>query len=257
MKKVILLLVISFFANADNANEVKGLKIAKKVEQLDTGWGDFQAQMQMTLVNRKGQKSTRSIRSKNLEVIGDGDKSMSIFDEPRDIKGTTMLTFSHQQKADEQWLYLPALKRIKRISSRNKSGPFMGSEFAFEDLSSQEVDKYQHFYLKDEKLGEIETFKNKRIPTYKHTGYTKQFIWIDAKRYIPLKIEFYDRKNSLLKTLTFKNYKQYLNKFWRANLMEMTNHQNGKKTLLEWKDYRFNTGLKTSDFRSNKLKRQR
>ncbi len=236
---------------------VKGLEIAKKVEQMDSGWQDFQAQMEMTLINKKGQKSVRKIRTKNLEVVGDGDKSMSIFDEPRDIKGTAMLTFSHSIKSDEQWLYLPALKRVKRISSRNKSGPFMGSEFAYEDLGSQEIEKYQHFYLNDEKLGDIATFKSKRIPTYKHTGYTKQITWTDAKRYIPLKIEFYDRKDALLKTLVFKDYQQYQGKFWRASTMEMSNHQNGKRTILKWENYRFKTGLKSSDFRSNKLKRQR
>jgi len=94
----------------------------------------------MTLRNRAGKESLRNVRIKNLEVDGDGDKSLSIFDEPADVKGTTSLTWSHSDKPDDQWLYLPALKRVKRISSKNKSGPFMGSEFAFEDIGSQEVD---------------------------------------------------------------------------------------------------------------------
>ena len=133
----------------------------------------------------------------------------------------------------------------------------MGSEFAYEDLGSQEVEKYQHNYLAEEELDGVKAYKNERIPQYKYTGYTKQLVWIDAQRYIPLKIEYYDRKKSLLKTLTFKNYQQHLDQYWRAEQMNMVNHQNGKKTQLIWDNYRFQTGLKDSDFKSSKLKNQR
>jgi len=253
MKFFILLVLTTNLAFADN----KGLEIAKEIEVRDSGWGNFVANMKMTLTDRKGRSATREIRTKNLEVDGDGDKSMSIFDTPRDIKGTAMLTFSHKLDMDDQWLYLPALKRVKRISSRNKSGPFMGSEFAYEDLGSQEVEKYEHIYLGEDQLNGIATFKSKRVPNYKHTGYKKQIIWIDKDRYIPLRIDFYDRKDSLLKTLTFNKYQQYLNKYWRALEMEVVNHQNGKKTKLLWSNYKFDNGLKDSDFKSNKLKRLR
>jgi len=128
-------------ANAKNRQEM-GLAITRMADYRDFGWGDSEAEMVMTLRNRSGQKSIRHLRVRNMEVTGDGDKSMSIFDQPRDIKGTAVLTWSHALKPDHQWIYLPALKRVKRISSKNKSGPFMGSEFAFEDLASQEVDKY-------------------------------------------------------------------------------------------------------------------
>ena len=132
----LVILMLSGLIFADN----RGLEIAQEVEKRDTGWGNFTADMEMILTDRKGRTTTRALHTKNLEVDGDGDKLMSIFYTPRDVKGTVMLTFSHKLSADDQWLYLPALKRVKRISSRNKSGPFMGSEFAFEDLSSQEVD---------------------------------------------------------------------------------------------------------------------
>jgi outer membrane lipoprotein-sorting protein len=257
MQKLLILLTILLSFNLQAEDEKQGLAIALEVEKRDSGWGDFSAEMQMILINRKGEKTTRKIKNFSLEVDGDGDKSMSLFETPRDVKGTAMLTFSHKLDADEQWLYLPALKRVKRISSRNKSGPFMGSEFAYEDISSQEVEKYKHFYLSDETLDGVEVFKTKRIPQYKYSGYTKQITYIEKERYIPLKIEYYDRKNSLLKTLIFQDYKQYLDKFWRASIMQMTNHQNGKQTTLNWQNYKFQTGLKDSDFKSSKLKRLR
>lgn len=248
----IALLSISAFTFA---NEQKGLEIAREADRRDTGYKDSTARLTMELKNKQGNTSTRQVRVKNLEVEGDGDKSMSIFDEPADVKGTAFLTYSHSLKPDEQWLYLPALKRIKRISSKNKSGPFMGSEFAYEDISSQEVDKYTYKYIKDETLNDIDCFVIERYPAYKHSGYTRQLVWINKQEYRPEKIMFYDRKNALLKTLIYSDYKQYLNQFWRADNMHMENHQTGKSTLLSWQDYKFKTGLSDRDFSRNSLKR--
>ncbi len=235
--------------------EDKGLEIAIASDKRDSGWGSLRAQMEMILENRAGKTSTRKIESRQLEVEGDGDKSLSLFKEPRDVSGTAMLTFSHGLDPDDQWLYLPALKRVKRISSKNQSGPFMGSEFAFEDLGSQEVEKYSYKYLRDEICGEgLQCFVSERYPEYENSGYSRQITWIDKAEYRPLKMEFYDRKNSLLKTLSFSGYKEY-NGYWRADNFRMENHQNGKKTILNWHDYDFGTGLNERDFNQNALKR--
>lgn len=235
--------------------EEKGLSIAQEADQRDTGWSDQVADMKMILRNRRGDKSTRQIRVRTLEVDEDGDKSLTIFDHPRDVKGTAFLSFTHAVRPDDQWLYLPALKRVKRINSVNKSGPFMGSEFAYEDIASQEVEKYTYRWLRDEALEGREAFVIQRFPTYKHSGYTSQTAWIDKDIYQPLKVEFFDRKGALLKTLTFHDYKQYVDKFWRADRYEMVNHQTGKSTTLLWNDYRFVTGLTDRDFNRNTLSR--
>jgi len=241
----------------------RGLAIAVEADRRDAGFEDFTSNMVMELRNKQGDVSTRIIRLKTLEVEGDGDKSMSIFDEPADVKGTAFLTFSHAIKPDEQWLYLPALKRVKRINSKNKSGPFMGSEFAYEDLASQEVEKYSYKYIRDEKIKTtefpdgVDTFVIERYPAYEHSGYTRQLAWINKDRYVAEKIEFYDRKNDLLKTLISSGYKQYLNQYWRPSEMLMENHQTGKSTLLKWEDYKFKTGLTDKDFSRNSLKRAR
>ncbi|MFT7675436.1 MAG: outer membrane lipoprotein-sorting protein [Gammaproteobacteria bacterium] len=235
--------------------EEQGLAIAQEVAHRDQGWDDTSASMKMVLRNKQGDESNRLIRIKVLEVSNDGDKSLTIFDNPVDVKGTAFLSFSHAVNADEQWLYLPALKRVKRISSSNKSGPFMGSQFAFEDLASFEVDKYRYKYLRDEKLDSHNTFVVENYPQYKHSGYTRQIVWIDQQRYIPLKVEYYDRKNDLLKTLELDDYKQYLNQYWRAHNQVMVNHQNSKTTVLSWNEYQFRNGLNERDFRSGSLKR--
>ena len=235
--------------------EEKGLAIAKATKERDLGWGDNQSTLKMILRNAAGQESTREIRAKTLEVDGDGDKTLNIFDHPRDVKGTAFLSFSHPVGADDQWLYLPALKRVKRIASRNKSGPFMGSEFAYEDLASFEVEKYTYKFLREEACPGGTCFVVEQYPVDKYSGYTRLINWIDTSEYRSWKIEFYDRRNSLLKTLTVADFKQYLNRYWRATAMTMENHQTKKTTQLAWSEYRFQTGLSDADFNKNTLKR--
>ena len=131
----------------------------------------------------------------------------------------------------------------------------MGSEFAYEDISSQEVAKYIYRFIKDGEVNGRAAFVIERYPQYKKSGYTKQVSWIDKEMYQPLKIEFYDRKKSLLKTLTQHDYKQYEKKFWRPGRLEMINHQTGKSTTLLWKSYKFKNGFRSRDFDRNSLKR--
>ncbi|MGB0465929.1 MAG: outer membrane lipoprotein-sorting protein [Pontibacterium sp.] len=235
----------------------QGMAISVEAKARDHGWQDMQAEMNMTLRNKQGQESIREIRMKSLEVEGDGDKSLSVFDKPRDVKGTAFLSFSHSVGSDDQWLYLPALKRVKRIASRNKSGPFMGSEFAYEDLSSFEIEKYSYKFIKEETCEGGQCFVVEQYPTDKNSGYTRRIVWLDKDEYRLWKIEFYDRKNSKLKTLTYHNYQQYQAKHWRPDLMKMVNHQTGKSTDLSWHSYQFKTGLSDSDFNKNSLKRAR
>ena len=255
---VLLPIIIPHAAAAAETPEEKGLAIAREADIRDKGFNDFRSNMTMTLRNKHGRESVRKIRGRTLEVEGDGDKSLTIFDNPRDVKGTAFLNFTHKTGDDDQWLFLPALKRVKRISSRNKSGSFMGSEFAYEDISSQEVEKYTYKWIRDESFNGQECFVVELYPVdKKNSGYTRQTVWIDKKEYRSLKVEYFDRKKSHLKTLTFTGYKKYLDKYWRADEMHMVNHQNGKSTRLKFSDYKFQTGLTDKDFNKNSLKRVR
>ena len=192
-----------------------------------------------------------------MEVEGDGDMSMTIFDTPRDVKGTASMTYTHKIGDDDQWLYLPAIKRVKRISSSNKSGPFMGSEFAFEDLSSQEVEKYTYKFILEEKINGQDSYKIERYPVSKNSGYKRNIVWLNKANYRVEKIEYYDRKDALLKTLSLSNYTLYVSKYWRANTLKMVNHQNGKETLLIFSDRTFGINLSKADFSQNSLRRVR
>ena len=234
--------------------EEKGYAIAKETDRRDSGFADSSNDSMLILRNAQGEESIRELTIKTLEVPGDGDKDLGIFHKPADVKGTAVLTFSHGLRPDDQWLFLPELKRIKRISSVNKSGPFVGSEFAFEDIASWEIDKYKYRYLRDDVADGHECFVVENIPAYEYSGYSKRVEWVDKIIYQPRKIQFYDHKDALLKTLTFHEYQKYLNQYWRASRLEMVNHQNGKSTTLARRNYKFQNGFKESDFSESALK---
>ena len=253
---IALLLLLPPSAGAADA-AARGLAIAREADQRDTGWVDQRAKLEMRLRNRQGQESTRSLEISSLEMSGDGDRSLTVFKSPRDVAGTAFLSYTHALKPDDQWLYLPALKRVKRIASANKSGPFVGSEFAYEDLSSSEIEKYSYQWLRDEAIDGRDTFVIEERPAYEYSGYTRRVVWLDKEMYQPMKVEFFDRKDALLKTLTASGYRQYMDRYWRPSSMLMVNHQTGKSTELRWQDYRFGNGLTARDFDQNTLKRSR
>jgi outer membrane lipoprotein-sorting protein len=255
--KVLLLLVFLSTISFAQADDERGRTIAVEADSRDKGFGDSEAELEMVLRNQHGEESARSMRNRTLEVDGDGDKSLVVFDTPRDVKGTAFLSHTHTVGADDQWLYLPALKRVKRISSNNKSGPFMGSEFAFEDIASQEIEKYTYKFIKEESLNNADCFVVERYPTDKNSGYSKQMVWFDKAEYREQKIDFYDRKGTLMKTLTYHDYKKYMEKFWRQSEMKMVNHITGKSTDLFFNDYSFANGLSDRDFDKKTLERTR
>ncbi len=244
---------------AGEAEVKKGLEIAQEIDRRDLGFGDSKTKLTMILTNRTGESSTRKLRLETLEVPDpdQGDKSLSIFEHPGDIKGTAFLSFTKILDPDDQWLYLPALKRVKRISSANKSGPFVGSEFAYEDLTSFEVAKYSYTWLHDEACGDMECFVVERIPQYERSGYSKQIAWVDKAEYRIVKVDFFDRKDSLLKTLQSGDWNQYLDQYWRPHRMHMINHQSGKETVLTFDPYQFRAGVNESQFNKSRLARLR
>lgn len=250
----ILALVIPFNVHAQTTQE-KGLAIAKEQDVKNSGFKDYANDIVMTLKNAQGQETVNYLHSLTLEVPvnGEGDKSKLVFDKPADVKGTAMLTFSHGLKPDDQWLFLPAVKRVKRLNSNNKSGPFMGSEFSYEDLSAPVVEKFTYNWLRDEACGEWQCHVVERVPAYEYSGYTRQVTWIDTKELRTVKIDYYERKGELLKTLTQSGFKLYKGKFWRADIGKMINHINGKSTVMASSNFQFGAGLAASEFDANSL----
>lgn len=252
------LCLLPSFSSAQTAEE-KGFEVAARSDRSDRGFGDSKVKLEMVLRNAAGKESRRSLLITTLEVPDEsvGDKSLVVFDSPADIDGTALLSHAKILDPDDQWLYLPALKRVKRISSVNKSGPFVGSEFAFEDFTSLELNKFEYRHVREEACGDLTCDVVERIPRYEHSGYSRQLAWIDQGDFQIRQVEFYDRRGDLLKTLILDRYREYEGGVWRALRLAMTNHQTKKSTELLYDEYEFGAELSDDDFVKNALLRIR
>lgn len=263
-KRISLVLMVALAASlAGNVNantsDQQAFEIAARSDRTDLGFGDSEVELRMVLRNAAGQESSRSLRILTLEKADEtvGDKSLIVFDTPRDIEGTALLSHAQILDPDDQWLYLPALKRVKRISSSNKSGPFVGSEFAFEDFTAIELNKYAYQFLRSEACGEMTCDVLERTPLYENSGYTRQLSWVDQTDYQIRRVEFYDRRGDLLKVLELQDYRQYENGTWRPHKMVMVNVQTNKQTDLLYSDYEFGAGMSDNEFVKGRLSRLR
>jgi hypothetical protein len=165
------------------------------------------------------------------------------------------LTYSHGLEPDDQWLYLPALRRTKRLAARDKTGSFAGSEFAFEDIGTWEVKKYAYTYLRDELLDGIKTFVVENTPAYPYSGYSKITEWVDQEIYHPRRLLYHDIAGRPFKELRFYDYRQYSGQYWRPTKLVMTNLQSGAVSTIAWSEYRFHTGLDEASLRPNLIRR--
>ena len=249
----LIFLVCLFGSQMLQANANKGLDIALAADKFNDGFKSEESTMEMQLINAHGDIVKRKMESKTLEVTGDGDRSLVMFLWPADVKGTKMLTWTHKSADDDQWLFLPALKRVKRINSRSKSGSFMGSEFSYEDIGGQEAEKFNYTFIKDDMLEGRKVWVSERVSKDKKSGYSKQVIWLDKEYQSPLKIEYYDRKKELLKTSKFTNYKK-IKKWWRVSEIKMENRQTKKKSIITWSKRKLGKSLSKSVFNKSRLK---
>ena len=249
---------LSFASSGSDAEDNKrGLEIANNASEIDDYYQDLVFDMTMIIRNSTGMALERELLAKTFEVDGDGNKTLLIFRSPKDQKGTILLTHTHKYEHDDQMIYLPALKRVKRIASTNKSGPFVGSEFAYEDITPQEVEKYTYKYIRDEQYEDVNCHVVERTPLAESSGYSRQVVWYDEHELYIRKIDYYDRKNKLYKTLKYVGYRQYSDRYWRADSATMTNHRNDKSTELIAKNWKFKNGLDESQFSRNALQRTR
>ncbi len=232
----------------------RGLEIFQEADRRQSGFVDMLVDLKMILRNRKGNAVSRDLELRQLEVPDGGDKLMVVFNTPKAIAGTALLSHGQITREDDQWLYLPALKRVKKIASRNRSGPFLGSEFSYEDLSTQEVEKYTYNYLREEACGDQNCFVVERRPGPNlYSGYLRQVFWLDTEHYRTQKVDYYNRGDRLTKTLVGSDFVVFdvpavdpasgSAKIWKAGRMLMTNHVTKKSTELTWDAYRFGVGL--------------
>lgn len=228
-------------------------EVAKKSFATISGYESSVAEARMILTNVKGETTTRKLQMKRFEK-SNGDKSFIEFLFPLDIKGTKLLSYERIGTDDRQWLYLPGLKRVKRINSRNKSGSFVSSEFSYEDIATQNYLNYS-YSGEAEKVSYSghEYFQIERIPIDKNSGYSKQIALIDTKTYLIRHGKYYDKKNRLIKEIKFLKYRKIGN-IYRVQTIEIKNVQNGKSSTLILDDEKIHAGLSENVFTKRVLK---
>ncbi len=235
-------------ASVCQTDEQRGREIAVRADRLARGYGDLTARLTMVLRDRKGRERRREMRIQMLETEGDGERMLLVFDNPRDLRGTALLTHGNPSGDDSQWLYLPALKRVKRIASSGRSGSFMGSEFSYEDIRSQAIARHRYRLAGEEPREGDDCWIVERVSRDPESTYSRQLIWIDRSEHRVRRIDYYDRDEQLLKTLRLKGFRRYLDRFWRPDEMEMVNHQTSRSTRILWHEYAFGVGLDQRDF---------
>lgn len=233
--------------------EEKGYEIAKNCDKAGKGFKGEDSDMKMEIITSSGDRVSHDMNMKKKEVSGDGDRTLLTVNSPPDVKGTKLLTVTHKDADDQQWLYLPAMKRVKRISAQLKSGSFMGSDFAYEDFSGTDVNKYTYKFIKDDTIDGRPTWVVQRKSKSSDSGYSREVIWYDHEYKAAVKAEFYDRKNELLKIAQFQSYKKH-SKWWRPNRVKMANVQNKNQSILTWSNHKLNVTMGDNVFKDQSLK---
>lgn len=233
---------------AQGGDKERGLEIARKADKLGQGYESYMAEGKMILRDRAGTSNVREFVARSLEMKGDGDRTEIEFNTPLDVRGMALLTHSHTTRDDDQWLFLPALNRVKRITSSSRSGSFAGSEFSYEDLVGHLIEKNDYEYLRDEPCpgnpGRV-CHVNVQIPKATDSGYSRLVGWVDTEDFRTYKVDYFDRRGALIKTMISSDFRKYKDRYWRSHNVVMSNHQTGKSTIMEWARYDFDMSIRS------------
>ncbi len=226
--------------NTENA-ALYGKQLVEYSDKVLHGWKDEVVAGKMYLYDQQGQSVLRSFRRVGLERFGKGDKSIIKFTSPADIKGVSALNYENSGSSDDNWLYLPSTKKVRRISGANNTASFQGSEFTYEDLNDLDPNEYEWEYIEESQLeidGQMVTvFKITGWPTYRDTAYSRLTLYLSKEHWYQTKVEYFDKSGIHLKTKTSSQWLSFHNNYWRSLNVEMHNHQTGKKTVLAFSDY--------------------
>lgn len=230
MKKITLIIAVFLFAFGNKSTAQTAKEIAYKVYNKATP-KDGESDMTMTLINKKGSERVRKLHQFFID-LGEVEKQLMFFTAPADVKNTAFMNWSYTDadKNDDQWLYLPALKKVKRISSSNKDNEFMGSDFTYEDMEKRNPERDKHELIETTTYNEEKVWVVSATPI-EEEQYSKKIAWISQEKNTPLKIEFYDEDEELLKILKITSITK-LNNYWIVQDQEMENVQTNHKTQI-------------------------
>lgn len=258
--RIVLNGLVGYFvtlANISHAETVeeKGLRIATAMELRDDGWVGLTADVEMVFGEQKEPNYKFHIRL--FEKPNDGYKGLIIYDYPSDMRGVISMVHLHRYTPNDMWIFIPSNKRVKRFSSQKKNSSFLGSPFTSEDLNRGEVEKYTYHWIRDEDYEGLPCSVIDRLPVEENSGYIKQRLWIDQTEHRVLKMKFYNLQDVHIKTQYFKDYKKYLDHFWREGSRTMVNEKTKASATFFFKNWKLKVELNENDFLPTRLKKLR
>ncbi len=254
MKLKLIFFTISLFSGLTFAQDLTGLDVIQNVYNRPTGT-DMTGNLIMTIENSRGNQRVRKIKQYNKN-FGNSEKKIMFFLSPADVKNTSFMTWSYEDasKNDDQWIYLPALKKVKRISSDSKGDYFMGSDFTYDDLGDRHPFDDNHRILREEVVDGKETIVVESIPKDEEYMYSRTVTWVVKDSWIGLKKEFYDEDDELLKVLTVNSQTTFGEVIILINI-KMDNVQKNQFTIMEFSDIEIDTGIPNNTFTERLMKR--
>lgn len=254
MKKILLALTISILFISTLHAQMTGRGIMDKVIDTQKA-GSSAMDIIMTLVEKNGDTSTRRLQTLMMDK-DDSVMTITLFLEPARVKNTRFLTISNENRDDDQWIYLPALRKIKRIAAGEQNGSFMGSDFSYSDMSgsSADLDESTHTVLRSEKLDGYDCYVVESVPGEdSSSSYGKNITWVDKKTWLTVKVEFYSKdKSELQKVLASKDFVQTDGR-WSAKTVTMETPGTEHKTILEFKQVKYGMKLDPGYFTTSFL----
>jgi len=218
-----------------------GGALAQKVYDRDTGKNSY-AKVEMVLISKQGNERTRTMVVA-MKSYGKVNKRYIRFTEPLSIAGAAFLAWENEDRADDQFLYLPELERVRRIVSTQKDRSFVNSDFTYEDLEKRKVDKDTHSILHSERYEQYECWVLESIPKADSASqYGKFASWIAKDTLIPVKVDYYDKQNRLTKRLVVKRLEK-IDKIWTALETDMHDLTKDRHTRLKTLEMRYNQGV--------------
>ena len=256
MKKIAFLLFAGLImAGSANAQQLTGREIIQNVKDRPDGDTRY-AEMELTLKKKNGSSRQRKITSWAMDE-GKDTKKIMFFTYPGDVKGTGFLTYDYNQigKEDAKWLYLPAMKKTRRISgSSSKTDYFMGTDFTYDDMGSRNVDEDKHQLLREEVRDGHKCWVVESKPIDNHEIYSRKVSWIRQDCLTAIYVEYYDKLDKLHRVLTIQDIKK-VQDFWTVCKMEMQNVQTGHSTVIVVKNPQYDIKIDKMLFTVAKLEK--
>jgi outer membrane lipoprotein-sorting protein len=257
----LLLAALLVLPHSVSAQAPDGKQIIERNDAMRTV-DDEQVELEMQLINKQGQKRDRRVSWVLKSDAQRNQKGLIRFLAPADVRGTSLLSIENADREDDQWLYLPALKKSRRISASNKSDSFVGSDFAYEDLGAEEIDQHDYRLLREDTVDGAAVFVVEATPNSeqrkKESGYGRREIFVRKDNAAIARIDFYDRRQELLKVLQARDINQVPStKTWRAQRIEMANRKTGHTTVIVYGKFVINAGVSDDTFSIRELERER